>query len=203
MKLRQITKLEITDHYYLSTDDKCYYLDEYAVGQGYKYSKFNQLIFNLKKDMSRQGRPDFRFKRKAISDVIQYFRCIFQAADSSNYCIVPIPPSKSPNDPLYDDRIYEIASNIFTPSNAIKLLNTITSRDPAHTNENSDRNPDSIEQNIMIDVSLISAVEGRTIILLDDILNTGASYLACKNIISRHFPHNNVIGLFVGRCVRP
>ena len=55
-----------TDHPYLSPQHNCYFLREYTSGQGYDFGTTNQLMINLKKAMSRQGRPEWRYKEEAI-----------------------------------------------------------------------------------------------------------------------------------------
>ena len=43
----QIDQPARADHSYLSASDKCYYLGEYATGEGSKLRETNQLIYNL------------------------------------------------------------------------------------------------------------------------------------------------------------
>ena len=49
----------------LSTNDICYYYYDHTEG-GYSQSRANQLVFNLKKPLTRQGKSDWHYKIEAI-----------------------------------------------------------------------------------------------------------------------------------------
>ena len=62
----QIDEVDFCDHCYLSVGDKCFYHGEYTPRRGFNYSETNNLILNLKKDMSRKETPEWRYKEEAI-----------------------------------------------------------------------------------------------------------------------------------------
>lgn len=65
-RLSTIDELTRPDHTFLSPDDECYYLGEYAARVGFAFSRTNNLIQNLKKPVDRRGRPEWRWKEEAI-----------------------------------------------------------------------------------------------------------------------------------------
>jgi hypothetical protein len=64
--LTKIDDLILPDHWYLESEDECYFLGEYTAGKGFAHSTTNQRIFNLKKGMERRGLPDWIWKHRAI-----------------------------------------------------------------------------------------------------------------------------------------
>lgn len=97
-----------TDHPYLKPQHKCYFLREYTSGQNYNFGETNQLIINLKKAMSRQGRPEWRYKEKAIHQIAEELSAVVPDDYFERTAFVPVPPSKARSDPEYDPRLIEI-----------------------------------------------------------------------------------------------
>lgn len=197
MRFQKIDELTICDHYYLDlVRDNCWYMFNYTAGVGFSYSETNSLISNLKKEVSLQGTPQYRYKTAAIRQVAEYFAEI----ECNKVTFVPMPPSKAKNDPLYDSRILnilQIAYNNQPDSDIRELLLRVNSVAPAHAL--ADRPSISqIEQNLTIDQTLTANIR-TTIFLTDDVLTTGASYIAAKNVIKRALPNVHVVGLFICR----
>ena len=55
--------------------------------------------------MDRREKPEWRYKEQAIQRVASAFRRALGTDPLSSLVFVPIPPSKTRNDPLYDDRV--------------------------------------------------------------------------------------------------
>src|SRR5690606_1558469 len=72
--LTVIDQLTRPDHYYLDESDVCFFLGEYTARKGFSYSDTNSLIINLKKDMSRRGRPEWQYKGWAIRTAAKALR---------------------------------------------------------------------------------------------------------------------------------
>ena len=108
---KKIDETNISDHYYLSETDKCFYFFDYSIRKGATYSPGNQLILNLKKELIKKNKPEWKYKEQAI-DVSA--KLIWEAFGKhlSNYFITAIPPSKSKDDPEYDDRILKVIEKI-------------------------------------------------------------------------------------------
>ncbi|MEX2206025.1 MAG: hypothetical protein WEF50_07320 [Myxococcota bacterium] len=186
----------------MSVEDECYYLREYTSGKGFGHGETNSLISNLKKETSRRGRPEWRYKLAAIRQVTDEFRSVLPGSLLQRFAVVPIPPSKAKVDPDYDDRITKIAAGICAePDRDMReLLETSTSTQPVHAG--GSRHPQVIEANLVLN-EMLTSPEPRGIILLDDVLVTGSHFVAAKRVLRERFPRLRVIGLFVARRAIP
>ncbi|MYG04622.1 MAG: hypothetical protein F4173_20800 [Acidobacteriia bacterium] len=101
-RFTEIDELTRPDHYWLTDDDRCYFLGEYTAGRGYSYSQTNQLILNFKKSLDRQGKPEWHYKQSALLQAAASFRRAL-GKDPPAHVFVPMPPSKARGDPLHDD----------------------------------------------------------------------------------------------------
>jgi hypothetical protein len=195
---RSITDLERPDHSFLTENDKCFFLGEYTSRRRYDFSDTNQLINNLKKHPSYRGTPAWQYKEEAIRWLGEVIRSHLQQKFFREGILVPIPPSKSPDDPEYDDRMERVAKAIGTVE-VRPLLKTIHSRPPLHTSEGP-RNPNSLKNNLEILAGLL-APEPTSILLLDDVLTTGAHFRACKMLLQEAIGDVKVFGLFIARRI--
>ena len=53
-------------HYYLGPEHECYFFHEYTAREGPRHSVGNQIVYNLKKSVTRRGQPDYHYKERAI-----------------------------------------------------------------------------------------------------------------------------------------
>ena len=103
-RFTEIDELTRPDHFWLTDEDRCYFLGEYTARQGYAYSPTNDLILNFKKSPDRRGRPEWRYKERAVQRAATAFQRAL-GTPPPPMTFVPIPPSKARTDPLYDDRV--------------------------------------------------------------------------------------------------
>ncbi len=82
-RFTKIDGLTSPDHRGFAEDDRCFFLGEYTVRQGYAYSPTNKLILNFKKTPDRRGRPEWRHKEKAIQQAAKAFRGALGASPPS------------------------------------------------------------------------------------------------------------------------
>ena len=104
-RLTEVDDLTRPDHSYLTEDDHCYFIGEYTARQGFAYSATNSLILNFKKTLDRRGRPEWRYKERALQTSAAAFRRALNPEALDGLTFVPVPPSKAKGDPLYDDRL--------------------------------------------------------------------------------------------------
>jgi predicted amidophosphoribosyltransferase len=188
-------------HAHLTDRDQCYFLREYASGRGYAHSETNRLIHNLKKPPDRRGRPEWRYKELAIQQVAREFRNNLDLGRLRRVTLVPMPPSKARSDPLYDDRMLRVLRAI-DPKGDLdirELLVCAVSTGAAHV---AAPRPsiDRLVANFIVDEST-AAPAPATIALVDDVLTTGAHFVAGKTALTRRFPGVTVRGFFVARRV--
>ena len=200
---RRLTKVDTltTDHWHLRPSDECYFLGEYTARTGYQGSPTNQLIFNLKKRFDRRGLPDWHYKGQAIREVAIALRAAINHQFLDKITFVPIPPSKAKDDPLYDDRMTQVCGAIRPrpPLDVRELLVQPTSTPAAHGTDNRPT-PKDIETLYELDMALANS-PGDFILIVDDVLTTGAHFVAAKSLLKRQFPETPVVGVFVARRV--
>lgn len=202
-RLIQIDELNRSAHYYLNEDDECYYVMEYTSGRDYQYSDTNSLIKNFKKGLDRKDQGDFRYKELAIRRLLFIFREILTREALKGITIVPMPSSKSKDDPLYDNRVVQLLNRLTSDFGADirEILYLDESIEASH--ERQDRpSPDELEELFLIDESLCKKVP-KKIMIFDDMVTAGAHFRAAKNILQAKFPKAEIIGVFIARRVLP
>jgi len=186
---------------HLTASDQVYFLREYTSGRGFTHSETNRLILNLKKPPDRRGRTEWHYKEEAIRQVASEFRDSLNLQRLRGVTFVPMPPSKRKGDPLYDDRMLRVL-HAFDEERQLdirELLVLAESTEPAHA---TTARP-TIEQliaNLEIDEDFAQPAP-TSIALVDDVLTTGAHFVAAKRVLAARFPGLSVRGLFVARRV--
>ena len=198
-RLQQIDDLIRKDHYYLSTEDVCFFWGEYTARKGFAHSDTNNVISNLKKKMDRKGKPEWFYKGLAIEHVAQVFKATVNPEFLKAATVMPMPPSKAKTDPEYDDRMLQVVQ-MFAGKYDIRELVAMKKSDKA-SHERDDRpNPDDLEKNMKIDEKLAGKKPQR-VLIVDDVLTTGAHFVAAKRVIQKRFDGVEVTGLFFARRV--
>lgn len=199
-KFRLIGDLERPDHHYLSEQDQCVFWGEYTARAGYAHSTTNGLISNLKKSPSLKGTAQWRYKLAAIEDVARVMKAAVKPEALPSLTFVPIPPSKLPGEPEYDDRMAQVA-RLISPQGARELIRAIASRDARHNSDNK-RDPAELRATLHINET-VSAPPPTHVFLIDDVVTTGCSFTVCKQMLIERFPGIKVTGMFVARRALP
>jgi len=198
-RVLKIDALTLPDHSYLDGSDICYYAGDYTAGENHAFSQTNQLIFNFKKSVDKRGTSQWQYKERAIIESASILR---SAINPQSYItLVPVPPSKTIDDPMYDDRVQRMAS-LMCNGNNLEVRELVTQRvstEPAHLSTSRPA-PHNLISNYVIDESLTEPAP-TTIIILDDVLTTGCHFKAMKAVLSRRFPDVTIYGLFIARRV--
>lgn len=203
-RLTKIDDLRRLDHSYLRAKDHCYFIGEYTARAGSSFSATNDLILNFKKGMDRQGRPEWGYKRRAILEAAEAMRTAtaYLGWDRlKSMTFVPIPPSKAKGDPLYDDRLTQMLNEMY-PNQRLDIREIIVQRkstEPAHSSDTRP-SPQEIESWYEINGRYVTPVPEH-IVIVDDVLTTGAHFCAAKALLSSHFPRATMSGLFIARRV--
>ena len=201
-RLTEIDALTRPDHAYLSPEDRCVYFGEYSARAGYAAGPTNQLIHNFKKSVDRRGRPEWRYKERSITEAAVAFAAAIDNAYAAEATLVPMPPSKAKNDLLYDDRLIRMLGQMTFPKAADirPLLWQQDNRPAAHDGDRP--GPDELAKLYKIDDKLVRPKPKR-IALFDDLVVTGASFVAAKRVLQDRFPDIEVIGFFLARRALP
>ena len=200
-RLLRVDELALPDHSYLSEDDICYYIGEYTSQKGYSYSDTNSLISNLKKDVDRKGRPEWRYKGDAIIRAAVAFREALDEKALRALTFVPIPPSKCKSDPLYDDRLTQILHLMGSGEDLDirELVFQSVSTEKSHLLEERPR-PEEIVSRYSVDESLAEPTP-NCIAIVDDVLTAGSHFKAMQAVLGSRFPTTHIVGLFIARRV--
>jgi hypothetical protein len=201
--LIKIDELSISkqQHWALSLSDECYYLFEYKAHHKASYIRGNDLIWNLKKAMDRKGRPEWHWKESAIGEVAAALRTTLpHLIDFGDTTLIPIPPSKTKANPLYDDRNLRILQMACPAGADIREL-IVTKKDTAAAHEREDRpSIGEIMENYALHQGVPSDLK-RNVVLFDDVITAGNHYIACKQFVERHCGPKKICGVFIARRV--
>jgi predicted amidophosphoribosyltransferase len=202
VRFRKIDEESRAVHHFIKPDDECYFLYEYTSGQNYAYSETNSIISNLKKKPSQRAHPSYRWKLNDMKRCSDWLGGAINEKWLQNAALVPIPPSRMPTDPEYDDRMLQICRNI--PSNASvdvrDLVYQTVSLKAAHENPNDRPSVEEIKAAYAVNLECSSDLPS-SIGIVDDVLTAGAHFRAMKDFILEHFPDTSVVGFFIARRI--
>ncbi len=198
-RLTVIGERERGDHWYLRRTDVCRYLGRYAPGKGLDYSATNRLILDFKMAVPRGGPVDLPVKEKAIAAVAAALRRALDASALGRAVFVPVPPSKTKDDDGYDDRLVRMLRAVRPerPLDVRELIVQTRSVEPSYRRAARLR-PWEIEELYCIDEA-VGAPEAGLVIVVDDLLTSGAHFRAAQQVLWRRFPDIDVAGLFLAR----
>jgi len=189
---------------YLVQDDlykSCYYARDYVSRGGYAASEANQLVSNLKKSVSKRGTNEWRYKEAAISKFSGELSAWL--ADSDNeFTIAAIPCSKHRSDAEYDDRLDRVIEQVAKRcqnATAVRPFSRKVSRQAAHLS-NTRPSISEIYDSLMWDGFELHT---ELVLLVDDVITTGASFRACYRLFMENAPTAQVYGVFWARTVWP
>ena len=171
----------------------------YTVEEGYQFSETNQQISNLKIKPSETQR--LRWKRVAINKFATELIALLRTNIPANrsMALIPIPPSKTPTHPEYDDRLLQVARAVAASLANVRcwpVLECVVDRESLHAG-NARRTTDEVYRSIGINEGVFAGRNDDEILcLLDDVLTSGASFSAARNKLLERLPGKKISGLF-------
>jgi predicted amidophosphoribosyltransferase len=209
-RLTVIGPLERPDHSHLPADATCYFWGEYTPrqhiqGPAWNFSPTNQLVSNFKKKLDRRGQADWRYKADAIRTIGQAFAQFWnwQALYEQRVTLIPIPPSKALNDPMFDDRLMQMLLVLGEQTGlALDIRDCLSFSGGFSASHESEERPTPAQ--LYSELSF-DAEAGRVrerpggILLFDDMLTTGAHFVAARRMLGEVFPGVDLFGQFVAR----
>ena len=181
--------------YWLEPGDYCYFAREYTPGAGFAESETNDLIVNIKKPVDRRDKSEWHWKEKAIK---KFAEELSQLLDG-NYTVTCVPSSKAKDHPLYDSRLEDTLHLLRQNNPKICIEYPIVRTESVQAkHEGGVRNP-NIESNSLGWVGF-QKVHSQ-IIIVDDVVTSGAGFKACQRIILENIPAMQVVGVFWARSI--
>lgn len=181
--------------HFLETEDYCCYAREYTVDASYTESETNQLIKNFKKTVDRKGKREWYYKSVAIERFAKELSCLLDGS----YTVTCVPSSKTKDDPLYDSRLEDTLALLKQYNNRIYIeFPIIRHTSVLAKHEGGARHP-AIERQSLKWVGFKK--KHSHIIIIDDMITSGASFKACEQIILENAPDIEIIGVFWTRAI--
>jgi hypothetical protein len=151
--------------------------------------------------IDRRGRAEWRYKELAIVDVAQAFGAAIDASWLAATTLVPIPPSKAKGHVLHDDRMVRMLRAI-PAACLLDIRELIIQQQSMEAVHNADVRPipDDIAACYCIDETQAKP-DPKTITLFDDVMTTGAHYVAAHGVRAARFRGVAIVGLFIARRV--
>jgi hypothetical protein len=209
----QLTEEQRGQHTYFPAGVDCAYWGEftphkYTGGKLADFSPTNRLISNLKKKMDRRDKPDFRYKAQAIVQcagaLIRGFN--WEGVAEGRVAFVPIPPSRARGDANYDPRLMDILNLVKRSRSVIDIRDCLSfdGRHVASHETNARPGIDDLYDALYfnLEAARILDVPGE-IVLFDDMLTTGAHFVAASRKLAEYFPGVTISGCFLARRVLP
>jgi hypothetical protein len=194
-----------SDHCFLTAADQCWCLGRYVAGPGYRAGQVNQLIANLKCAPSVAAVSPARraHKREAIDQAAMALRRAVNREWAENATWIPIPPSRAPGHPDYDDRLMRILRKAFSDYDADvrSVLYQVHSQCADHFRAPRVSFQTLYEGMRVNPASLASRALRAQIVLFDDVLTTGKHYRCCERRLSEALAGVPISGLFLARRV--
>jgi hypothetical protein len=196
MRLSRIDELTRREHYYLGDQDLCYYVGEYTGRGGRAFATMSSLIHDLLEPRN-PGKPKQEYRKdRALSRVAQWIHEGFGATSIGEATFVPLPQSGSGAPTDDDDRIYRILKR---SAEGIDIRRLIEMDGAAASGEINVRSGPDVLYGHMRVVLALTEPKPKSIFLVDDVLTTGANYIAAKKRILQLLPDVPVSGLFIAR----
>lgn len=194
---KKIDLLEVRP-FCLQEGDDCYYAREFVARGGFGASHTNDLIVNFKKAPRYRGTSAWKYK----VDAARRFATELSSALPDDISISIIPASKVATDPEYDPRMDMMLEHLcgIRPDVHVQSPFRVRSSSTA-VHHGGDRRIATITDNLVWNGFSGNRPDG--LVLVDDVITSGAHFKACQRIIERHHSTVSIAGLFWARTIWP
>lgn len=211
--LSPLTDEQRGQHYHFPAGVGCAYWGEYTPyentgGKKADFSPTNRLVSNLKKKMDRRGLPDFRYKTQAIIQCAGAFIRFLDWEDIARrrVAFVPMPPSRARGDANYDPRMLDILALVKRSRPVLDIRDCLSFDGRYVASHETSARPgiDDLYEALHFDFEAgrVREIPGE-IVLFDDMLTTGAHFVAASRKLAEHFPGVTISSCFIARRVLP
>jgi len=200
VRTQRIDELIRRDHYFLGEQDACCFFIEYSARNGHVFGEANQLVCDLLRPESQGAAgPDVR-KQRAVRRLAQAFKGAFDPARLPAVTFVPIPATRPPSPRPADDRMLRILRCV---AEGLDIRDLVELADTGRSGEFAGirTGPDVLYANMRVAQARLDPAPAM-IILVGDVLTTGASFVAARKRLQQALPYVPVLGLFAARKLR-
>lgn len=194
----------------LGPDDICLYYYVYTPRAGYGHSEANQVVLNYKIPQGGPSGLRARPQRGYYKDLAigEYARALSRLLPllphGDRIALVPMPTSRPPTDPDYDDRNVRVCERAAalcaetcpdTDVMVCRNIETVREADPSHMG--GTRDPAVVRRSLGRVGTSSAACD--PVILVDDVLVSGAHFAAAKGLLVETGCRARIYGLFLAR----
>lgn len=204
IRFTQIDETNCDDHPHFQFGDKWLFLWEKTSGRDYSFSETNNLISNLKKPVNSSPKQ-LHYKEQAIRRCARSIRKAINDKWLEVGTLVPVPPSKTLTDPLYDNRMGRVCELVWPGVADVRnLVVQNTSMQASHERGQGQQRitEDQLIAAYSIDETL-AVPPPTSIAIVDDMLTAGTHYRAMHHVLSQRFPDARIVGMFIARRIFP
>jgi len=200
-------RLSPNDCCYLSDDSFCIAIREYFCNEGYSAGLVNSHIINVKRTLSiRSENRNYQYYfEKSMRAIVKDLLLFLKRANVEPYIdlVVVLPSSKKIDNPDYNDKS-ERLSNLLAKQLKIPTRSDIICIKDSHqaSHQGGGRDPLFLYNNFYINPDHHDlAYSAGTIVLVDDVITSGAHFESAKRLLNELNPGNTVIGVFYAKAI--
>ncbi len=203
-ELNRIHPEQTRSYHYLERSDQCYCLGFYHSGAGFEGCSLNRIVLDLKREPgTRYSNPDaWQAKNEAIARIASILAfSVRRLFSGKRITLAPIPPSKRIGEPDHDDRMLQICNRMAARLDCVEVCELFVIKKSVPASHLSRIRPtkEQLKENMRTTVRDDDYRPSPLVILLDDVLTSGAHYAAYKELLEGLFPAVTVSGIFVAR----
>jgi hypothetical protein len=176
--------------------DECYYTREY-LKEGFSASASNQLVWNFQISPTEEHR--MRHKKDAIEAFVSELGHLMSRVKVQSYLIAPMPTSKVPGHPEYDDRLIQVLQKV-APQQYCEPIVGGNSHLPSK--RGGPRHPSFYSANYVFK-GFSPGLLPSVLFVLDDVLTSGSHFRAYKDLMLARCPGLRVVGIFWALTIDP
>ncbi len=196
-----------SSHSYLNLEDNCFFFGEYTIRENWSFSDVNQFILNFKKIRSRcNSASERRHKDRAIIQAADLWADALSTPENlaavKSATLIPVPPSRAPNDPDYDDRLVRMLDFLSQRLDGLDVRQLViqsANYQASHLSVNRPT-PMQLAANYVVNENLANP-SPHSLWIFDDTLISGSHYRGISTLLNARFPGVPCFGMFLARGI--
>lgn len=175
--------------------------------ENWSYSDENRFILNFKKIRSRcNSHYELQHKDNAIVRAARLWADALSSPENraavTGATLVPVPPSKVPSDPDYDDRIVRMLNLLSQRMGGLDVRELVAQNknyQPSHLSS-ARPSPTQLAANYSINEDVVNP-SPASLWIFDDTLISGSHYRGISTLLNQRFPGVPCYGMFLARGI--